>query len=140
MTKVSDTTNSKEAGESPLNPPLVTLHIEGRLFSFKTEKRGALSRSKTGKVFSRPITRPEHARKMKQWIQAMKCELSSAMAQAKGQTQMVPAPQRWIVLYEQLDYFVRNFDDRAKYVRRLVIDVEFVPAGQEGATVEIRRR
>jgi hypothetical protein len=133
---------SKASGPMPIaqngaNHLRIVLELSGRLISFKTGKRGALQRSKRGKLYARPLTKPAHAKQMREWIEAIKSQLRCAMAREMGQIPTEHAHPCLIASSGPAGRFADRFDDRRQFVRRLVVDWISVNAGDEGAKIVI---
>ena len=73
----------------------VRLLINGSIPSFKTQKRGTISKTKAGKVFARTITRRDHKKRMAEIIRAIELQLTS-LWQAEAAIQTGSSLPCWI--------------------------------------------
>ena len=128
--------NQTEAG-----PVRLVLELKGLgpIPSFKTGKRGTWAKTAAGKVYARPVTKKQHARWMKNAIHVIELQLLSAMRVYEERIR-TEQPQLSSTASPGLaETFVSEFDDKWKFVRRLLVQSDPCDKGEAGAIITIER-
>lgn len=138
---LSSAPKDTDSSQTEAGPDRLVLEIRGLgpIPSFKTGKRGTWARTAMGKLYARPVTKKEHARWMRNAIQVIELQLLSAMMVWEEQIRMELPPRSLTASPGLAATFVNEFDDKWKFVRRLIVESEPCDKGCVGATITIER-
>lgn len=110
----------------------LVLEVKGIVPSFKTQKTAYGWRDKkTGKIFARPATLPEHKEWMQKTVRDFASQLFSAF-QITGPVTLTAATLRSLIA--SLPY-----DDNWRYLPETHLRSELCEPGSEGATITIEK-